>query len=85
AHSDHCPLLLRCAGLPKTKGPRPFRFLAAWAMHPKYAEIVQTSWNRGSPNVVNSLKLVQQESKSFNYNTFGNIFAQKRKLEETLN
>lgn len=35
-HSNHKPLLLRCGGLPQPRGPRPFRFEAAWIDHDDY-------------------------------------------------
>ncbi|MED6157381.1 hypothetical protein PIB30_022650 [Stylosanthes scabra] len=54
-HSDHCPLLIRCFGLPKAKGPCSFHFLTAWASHLKYSAVVRSSWEKGSPNVVDRL------------------------------
>lgn len=40
--SDHCPLLLM--ENERNWGPRPFRFLNAWTLHPSFMTIVQKSW-----------------------------------------
>jgi hypothetical protein len=42
-HFDHNPLLLRFGGLPLARGPRPFRFEAAWIDHEDYAGIVNNA------------------------------------------
>ena len=39
-HSDHCPILLHCDVAQQEAHQRPFIFLAAWADHPEYEEIV---------------------------------------------
>ncbi|XP_028107298.1 uncharacterized protein LOC114306285 [Camellia sinensis] len=41
--SDHCPLLLVEDG--RDWGPRPFRFLNAWTLHPNFGSIVKKAWN----------------------------------------
>lgn len=35
-HSDHNTVLVRCGGVPQVRGPRPFRFEAAWILHDNY-------------------------------------------------
>lgn len=42
-HSDHNPLLLRMGGMPQLRGPKPFRFEAAWMVHEDYQGIVKTA------------------------------------------
>ncbi|XP_072052108.1 uncharacterized protein [Arachis hypogaea] len=44
---DHFPILVRCAYCPKPKKNRPFRFIAAWATHLEYRDIVNQSWQTG--------------------------------------
>lgn len=39
--SDHCSLLLMEDD--RNWGPRPFRFLNAWTLHPKFLELVRRS------------------------------------------
>ncbi|XP_072071612.1 uncharacterized protein [Arachis hypogaea] len=85
SHSDHCPLLIRCQGVPIKKGNRPFRFQAAWATHPDYKAIVQKSWDSTDFGIHRKLLGVQEASLEFNSTVFGNIFIKKRELEGYLN
>ena len=81
-HSDHNPLLLRFGGLPLARGPRPFRFEAAWIDHHEYADLVKNSWHL--PNITASLAKVQENSIIFNKEVFGNIFQRKKHIENRL-
>lgn len=83
-HSDHNPLLLRCGGVPQPRGPRPFRFEAAWIDHDDYQGLVEDAWNRGEGSPIQGLKQVQEASITFNREVFGNIFKRKRILENRL-
>ncbi|XP_057432083.1 uncharacterized protein LOC130724829 [Lotus japonicus] len=83
-HSDHCPLLLRCGGFDDTRGKRPFRFLAAWASHPLFQEVIENGWNQGDGRILSRLEHVQQRATDFNKNIFGNIFQRKRTCENRL-
>jgi len=51
-HFDHNPLLLRFGGLPLARGPRPFRFEAAWIDHKDYENLVRNSWNSSNHNTI---------------------------------
>lgn len=42
-HSNHNPLLLRLGGIPQPRGPKRFRFEAAWIMHKDYQEVVHSA------------------------------------------
>ncbi|XP_057733875.1 uncharacterized protein LOC130949067 [Arachis stenosperma] len=64
--SDHCPILVRCKGRPQPKGSRPFRFVAAWATHPGYRDIVNQSWWSGNRGIHGKLSEVQKNSLEFN-------------------
>ncbi|XP_020989778.1 uncharacterized protein LOC110276993 [Arachis duranensis] len=83
--SDHCPILVRCAGRPQPKKNRPFRFIAAWATHPEYRNIVNQSWQAGYREMHGKLSEVQKNSLEFNSKVFGNIFVRKCKLERQIN
>ncbi|XP_057453009.1 uncharacterized protein LOC130744863 [Lotus japonicus] len=83
-HSDHSPLLLRCGRKIENTGSRPFRFEAAWAMHPLYGDVVQEAWQKGGPNVLEDLHEVKNDSIEFNKKTLGNIFRRKRHVENCM-
>ncbi|XP_024632727.1 uncharacterized protein [Medicago truncatula] len=80
-HSDHNPLLLRFGGLPLTRGPRPFRFEAAWIDHYDYGNVVKRSWSTHTHNPTASLIKVMENSIIFNHDVFGNIFQRKSRVE----
>ncbi|XP_028101541.1 uncharacterized protein LOC114300853 [Camellia sinensis] len=44
--SDHCPLLLMEDG--RDWGPRPFRFINAWSLHPQFRKLVKKAWEDSS-------------------------------------
>jgi len=83
-HSDHNPLLLRFGGLPLARGPRPFRFEAAWIDHEDYADLVTRAWNSSNHNTIVALNKVRENSISFNHDVFGNIFQKKKHIENHL-
>lgn len=83
-HSDHSPILLRLGGLPQERGPRPFRFEAAWIMHEKYQQVVEEAWNRTRGRPHEALNRVKEDSIKFNHEVFGNIFRRKRAIEARL-
>jgi len=58
-HSDHNPLLLRFGGLPLARGPRPFRFEAAWIDNEAYSDLVATAWNTSNHNPIVALNKVK--------------------------
>ena len=84
-HSDHAPILLRCAGRTEVRRHRPFRFQAAWVSHSDYGKVVEDSWANGNGDVGSSMRWVQEESRIFNSNIFGSILQRKRVLEARIN
>ncbi|XP_028078606.1 uncharacterized protein LOC114280437 [Camellia sinensis] len=44
--SDHCPIILMEDD--RDWGPKPFRFLNAWLLHPKFLSCVQQSWSESA-------------------------------------
>lgn len=83
-HSDHNPLLLRCGGTAPPRGPRPFRFEAAWIDHNAYKDVVVEAWRGGNGSPIQSLNLVKNASIIFSKEVFGNIFQNKRRLENRI-
>ncbi|XP_057452893.1 uncharacterized protein LOC130744751 [Lotus japonicus] len=83
-HSDHSPLLIHCGISGAAPTNRPFRFIAAWADHPEYKNLVAEAWVEDGRNIVDKLDRVRSESISFNRETFGNIFRRKRWVEGRL-
>lgn len=80
-HSDHNPLFLRLGGLPMARGPRPFRFEAAWIMHNDYQEVVQSAWREKRGKPIEALVQVRDQSIIFKDEVFGSIFRKKRVIE----
>lgn len=83
-HSDHNPLLLRLGGIPQNRGPKPFRFEAAWIMHNDYQGVVQAAWNRRKGKPLEALHLVKEDFIAFNKDVFGSIFKRKRNIESRI-
>lgn len=69
-HSDPNPILLRCRGLPQVKGPRPFRFEAAWIVHDQYSQVVDDAWNNKKGRPLDTLPNVRDKSIIFNREVF---------------
>lgn len=80
-HSDHNPLFLRLGGLPQMRGPRPFKFEAAWIVHSDYQGVVQHAWGTRRGRPMEALAQVRDQSINFNKEVFGNIFKRKRNIE----
>jgi len=83
-HFDQKPLLLRFSGLPLAKGPRTFRFEAAWIDNEDYADLVDRSWRSSIHNTINALCKVWDHSITFNHEVFGKIFRRKKRVENRL-
>lgn len=78
--SDHCPLFISPNGFaPLQIINRPFRFQATWLSHEKFQEFVQDKWNRNCP-ISQALQQLSVDLQTWNRDTFGNIFQQKRAL-----
>lgn len=83
-HSDHNPLLLKLGGTPQPRGPKQFRFEAAWAMHEDYQGIVQTAWEQKRGKPLEALDQVRIQSLIFSKDVFDDIFRRKRNIEAWL-
>ncbi|XP_028122989.1 uncharacterized protein LOC114320091 [Camellia sinensis] len=84
--SDHCPIILMEDE--RDWGPRPFRFLNAWALHPKFISLVEESWSESQVfgwagyRCLKKLKALKQKLKVWNIEVFGKIEFKIKAAEE---
>ncbi|VFQ83166.1 unnamed protein product, partial [Cuscuta campestris] len=76
--SDHKPLLLDCINY-HFSGPRPFRYINAWALNESFYDMVKKAWSsysngRGMRGLAIKLKNLKKSIKDWNLAHFGNIF-----------
>ncbi|XP_028125261.1 uncharacterized protein LOC114322196 [Camellia sinensis] len=82
--SDHCPLVLMEDG--RDWGPKPYKFLNAWLLHPNLASIVETTWRetqlQGSDGFLLKKKLqaLKMALKKWSKEVYGNV---ANKLKDT--
>ncbi|XP_028064362.1 uncharacterized protein LOC114267521 [Camellia sinensis] len=75
--SDHCPLLLMEDS--RDWGPRPFRFVNAWILHPQFLSVIKFSWVEPEISgwagfvIQEKLKNLRRVLKSWNHEVFGNV------------
>ncbi|XP_028118140.1 uncharacterized protein LOC114315728 [Camellia sinensis] len=86
--SDHCPLLMMEDE--RDWGPKPFRFINAWTLHPKFAQLFTTCWGNSSFVgwagfiLQQKLKHLKLELKKWNTEVFGNVSTKLKASEEEL-
>jgi len=87
---DHWPITMKAAilGTPRNK---PFRFEKFWLSHPEFISKIKQWWNdpletRGTKifKLQDKLKHIKTRLKSWNQEVFGNIFKDKKLLEDQL-
>lgn len=88
--SDHWPIMLQWSR-PGTKSNRPFRFKALWFSDPNFKAMVRKIWQSFIPpegakmyQFQQKLKNLKEALKVWNRNQFGNIFENKKKLEQQM-
>ncbi|XP_028079578.1 uncharacterized protein LOC114281323 [Camellia sinensis] len=86
--SDHCPLLLLEDG--RDWGPKPFRFINAWILHPGFSFIIKKSWEESVFSgwagfvIVMKLRNLKLDLKEWNTEVFGNVSYSLKKAQEEL-
>ncbi|XP_028073786.1 uncharacterized protein LOC114276195 [Camellia sinensis] len=85
---DHCPILLMEDE--RDWGPKPFRFINAWASHPQFKNEVKKVWEGaqllGYPSykLMHKLRILRAHLRMWNKEVFGNIDDQLKKVAEEL-
>ncbi|XP_028075540.1 uncharacterized protein LOC114277793 [Camellia sinensis] len=75
--SDHCPLLLMEDG--KDWGPKPFRFISAWILHPQFISVIKDAWfgivitGWVGYVILEKLRTLRWTLKKWNIEEFGNV------------
>lgn len=84
--SDHCPIILMEDE--RDWGPRPFRFLNAWALHPKFISLMEETWSKSQVvgwagyRCLKKFKALKQKLKVWNIEVFGKIEFKLQVAEE---
>lgn len=79
-HGDHSPLLLNIQGLaPPRRDKRPFRFEAAWLLHPDFQNFLVTNWAQDT-ELNEAITEFIEAIKKWNKEIFGNIFERKKRI-----
>ncbi|XP_028104621.1 uncharacterized protein LOC114303668 [Camellia sinensis] len=83
--SDHCPILLMEDD--REWGPKPFRFLNAWSLHPQFKSLVDNTWAETIVQgwvgfkCLRKLKALKLVLKQWNIEVFGNVESKLKLLE----
>ncbi|KAL7170981.1 hypothetical protein ACSBR2_035773 [Camellia fascicularis] len=86
--SDHCPLLLMEDK--RDWGPKPFRFINAWTLHPSFSHLFTTCWKNSNfvawagSIIRQKLKHLKLELKKWNSEVFGNVSSKLKATEDEL-
>lgn len=84
SYSNHCPLLLELEeGREERLGARPFRFEAAWLLHKGFEAWLKREW-LADTKLTAALKDLTVKLRTWNQDTFSNIFRRKRRNEQRL-
>lgn len=87
--SDHCPIVLKDD--PRDWGPKPFRFINAWTLHPKFGSVVKEFWEKfvilgwAGFKVAGKLKGLKEVLKVWNREVFGNVQECIKEVENQIN
>ncbi|XP_028098101.1 uncharacterized protein LOC114297823 [Camellia sinensis] len=87
--SDHCPLLVMEDD--RDWGPKPFRFVNAWCLHPSCAPLVDKSWKETVVHgwagyiLLKKLKALKQNLRIWNKEVYGNVSFKLKAAEEEEN
>lgn len=84
--SDHCPIILMEDD--RDWGPRPFRYLNAWLLHPKFLPFVKQSWSGMNVEAwagykcLMKFKPLKQALKQWNLEVFERVESRLKSIEE---
>ncbi|XP_028102837.1 uncharacterized protein LOC114302072 [Camellia sinensis] len=84
--SNHCPIILMEDS--QDCGPKPFRFLNAWLLHPTFLAFVQQSWSKSVVDgwagfkCLMNFKALKQDLKQWNGVVFGKVELKLKRVEE---
>lgn len=84
--SDHCPIILMEDD--RDWGPKPFRFLNAWLLHPNFLAFVKQSWSEfvvegwAGYKCLMKFKALKQALKQWNVVVFGKIESKLKSAED---
>ncbi|GFS42115.1 hypothetical protein Acr_00g0078180 [Actinidia rufa] len=86
--SDHSPIILM-EDL-RDWGPRPFKFINAWVLHPKCLQVMESAWMQSDVQgwagyrIMRKLKGMKEALKEWNHVYFGNVQTQIEQVEKQL-
>ncbi|XP_028104872.1 uncharacterized protein LOC114303894 [Camellia sinensis] len=86
--SDHCPLLMMEDE--RDWGPKPFRFINAWTLHPNFSHFFTSCWENSTASgwagfiIQQKFKHLKMKLKVWNTEVFGNITTKLKETEEEL-
>lgn len=86
--SDHCPIIL--IEDDKDWGPKPFRFLNAWVLHPTFMSKIKSVWENthvdgwAGYRLKIKLKSLKETLKVWNEEVFGNIECKLKEVEDIM-
>ncbi|KAL7198644.1 hypothetical protein ACSBR2_021029 [Camellia fascicularis] len=86
--SDHCPLLLMEDE--RDWGPKPFRIINAWSLHPCFPAFVEKTWKEAEVEgwagfvLLKKLKILKFELKAWHKEVFGSVNVKLKEAEEKL-
>jgi len=86
--SDHSPILL-CGANSELPCPKQFRFQSMWITHSGFMDVVKNNWSLpaiggGMRALAFKIKRLKQALRTWNRDTFGNVFDRIRNLESTV-
>lgn len=80
-HSHHHPVLVRCKNIALNEQKiNTFRFERAWMAHPEFVDFIKENWSFNEHNIFTSLNIIAKALKRWCYESFGDIYKQKRRL-----
>ncbi|XP_028112692.1 uncharacterized protein LOC114310798 [Camellia sinensis] len=86
--SDHCPVMIKEDE--RNWGPKPFKFINAWLLHPNFISAVKSSWEVqvqqgwAGFRLLRKLASLKASLRRWNFEVFGHVETELKKTEEDL-